>query len=197
MTMRPRAAFTLIELLVVIAIIAILAGILFPVFASARAAARRTVCISQLRQLGLALQMYRQDWEEFPLHLSDVNAAYVRDPRIFLCPNDSAKGQSPGNDRVEGNLFLASGVSYDYVPQWKKAIEMGWWESPPAFGPGKWEDQTPLVQCPWHWARRFDPNLQFNEQGARGWELVLLAGGSVRRYRVETPLLDLSPNHFR
>src|SRR6184192_4012092 len=59
-----RSAFTLIELLVVIAIIAILAAILFPVFAQARAKARQAVCISNLKQIGLANMMYAQDYDE-------------------------------------------------------------------------------------------------------------------------------------
>ncbi len=57
-------AFTLIELLVVIAIIAILAAILFPVFAQAREQARRTICVSNLKQLTNAFLMYAQDYDE-------------------------------------------------------------------------------------------------------------------------------------
>lgn len=61
---RFRAGFTLIELLVVIAIIAILAAILFPVFAQAREKARQTACLSNLKQIGTAFQMYAQDYDE-------------------------------------------------------------------------------------------------------------------------------------
>ncbi|MBM3493780.1 MAG: DUF1559 domain-containing protein [Armatimonadetes bacterium] len=62
---RRRTGFTLIELLVVIAIIAILAAILFPVFAQAREAARKTQCMSNMRQMGIGIMMYAQDFDEY------------------------------------------------------------------------------------------------------------------------------------
>jgi prepilin-type N-terminal cleavage/methylation domain-containing protein/prepilin-type processing-associated H-X9-DG protein len=66
MSSRRYRGFTLIELLVVIAIIAILAGIIFPVFAQARGKARQMECVSNLRQLGLAFMLYEGDWELWP-----------------------------------------------------------------------------------------------------------------------------------
>lgn len=78
LTARARRGFTLIELLVVIAIIAILAAILFPVFAQAREAARKTTCTSNLKQVGIALGMYTQDYDEcFPWGASNLGATTV------------------------------------------------------------------------------------------------------------------------
>jgi len=98
--LATRKAFTLIELLVVIAIIAILAAILFPVFAQARAKARQTVCLSGQKQLGLAMLQYIQDYDEqFPLsNLQELPGQigwgyllipYVKNVGVYHCPNFS------------------------------------------------------------------------------------------------------------
>src|SRR5574341_1041002 len=71
--MQKRHGFTLIELLVVIAIIAILAAILFPVFAQAREQARKASCLSSQKQNGLACLMYAQDYDETYVQASDWN----------------------------------------------------------------------------------------------------------------------------
>lgn len=110
------SGFTLIELLVVIAIIAILAAILFPVFARARENARRSSCQSNLKQLGLGILQYNQDYDErmvmsnypgFPLNLADTGGGgfqtwdtrtfpYTKSAQILTCPSDS-RSAIPGS----------------------------------------------------------------------------------------------------
>ena len=98
-------AFTLMELLVVIAIIAILAAILFPVFARARENARRASCQSNLKQLGLSIMQYTQDYDEkYPLVIvtalaqvtpnnpygwADALQPYVKSTQLFQCPSET------------------------------------------------------------------------------------------------------------
>lgn len=107
---RSARGFTLIELLVVIGIIAILAAILFPVFARAREAARRTSCLSNTKQFGVAIMQYVQDYDEmFPPRFPDPNGAtpafpckpcrtidwrdyprpYTKSEAMFRCPSDT------------------------------------------------------------------------------------------------------------
>lgn len=132
--MQRRNAFTLIELLVVIAIIAILAAILFPVFAQAREKARSSHCLSSVKQIGLALMQYAQDYDEMlPAHTDTAYFMKDRDPvsgaiipvnwgratypysktaKILLCP--SAKPR-PGhevyfNQGYEAQSYLGNGV---------------------------------------------------------------------------------------
>ncbi len=106
-----RAAFTLIELLVVIAIIAILASILFPVFARARENARRASCMSNLKQIGLGIMQYTQDYDErmpsnyvrvgsggsIYRYWPDLLQPYIKSYQLFVCPSDSEPISHPFN----------------------------------------------------------------------------------------------------
>ena len=100
-SLAQRSGFTLIELLVVIAIIAILAAILFPVFARAREKARQTTCSSNQRQIAASIQMYAEDHDETLPSSSSIWSSINVDPGILICPT---KGKSTPN----GYCYLSS-----------------------------------------------------------------------------------------
>lgn len=109
-----RRAFTLIELLVVIGIIAVLAAILFPVFAQARGQARKSVCQSNLRQIGMAVQMYAQDYDGLYPFAKDASDAYV--PQIWA-------GFSNCKQLVDSMPFLHDSPVLDTRPErWHEGV---------------------------------------------------------------------------
>ena len=120
---RHRRAFTLIELLIVVAIIAVLAGMLFPVFARARENARRASCAANLKQIGLAILQYTQDYDEtFPRRTfynpyrswQQVLWPYMKSTQILLCQSNT------NNSRVvssESEGYPEVRLSYAYNPR--------------------------------------------------------------------------------
>jgi len=121
---RILKGFTLIELLVVIAIIAILAAILFPVFAQARESARKTSCLNNCKQWGTAISMYLQDWDSnYPLAWNDIGEngfdtalyPYIKNKGVYECPSNhvtpryfgwsyGTTGPLPGSYALNGDL---------------------------------------------------------------------------------------------
>ena len=119
--------FTLIELLVVIAIIAILAAILFPVFATAREKARQTSCASNLKQLGVAFLQYEQDYDErfiTPAQPSGPKGwaytvyPYVKSVGVFACPDDQyVPGAGSYTSSYACNPWLVASTNVNYNSQ--------------------------------------------------------------------------------
>ena len=125
---NQKSAFTLIELLVVIAIIAILAAILFPVFARARENARRSSCQSNLKQIGLGFMQYTQDYDEkFPLRHHDPSSnssalanstgawvqlqPYIKSQQVYQCPSENRfqpAGRAAQRQRLHRLLLQSS-----------------------------------------------------------------------------------------
>jgi prepilin-type N-terminal cleavage/methylation domain-containing protein/prepilin-type processing-associated H-X9-DG protein len=132
--MKTRKGFTLIELLVVIAIIAILAAILFPVFAKAREKARQSSCANNMKQFSLGHMQYKQDYDEkwTPLYATPPNAAgkytywsqliqpYMKNVMVMVCSSDDGNiyegaTASPSDMVVDGEVVKLTGTVYKTV----------------------------------------------------------------------------------
>jgi prepilin-type N-terminal cleavage/methylation domain-containing protein/prepilin-type processing-associated H-X9-DG protein len=170
MPKRPRRiggrclAFTLIELLVVIAIIAILAAILFPVFSQVREKARASSCLSNNRQLGMAANMYAQDYDDkiLPMYVfdcpsypsptlffyDDLAQPYIKNRQIALCPSGFSVLPSSWNAILHpSNLWFNGTKPFSYA--WNN-IPPNNFPLTPSFNDGRKQGvRSAAYVCPW------------------------------------------------
>jgi len=133
--LRKSPGFTLIEMLVVIAIIAILAALLFPVFAQAREKARQTSCASNLRQLGMSLAMYVQDAESYPAfsfnrvggmdRWHDLLVPYAKNRQLLVCPSQAKTIEAFDQPGTQNGRNLSYGYNYQYLGNSRAAAQGG------------------------------------------------------------------------
>lgn len=160
-TPKDKRGFTLIELLVVIAIIAILAAILFPVFAKARKQARKTMCLNNCKQIGTGVMMYVQDYDEtyppaqwhmeLPTWASPTYQRvqllvqpYIKNVQVGICPEDAAVYTWAGQN-----------MSYGY------------------HGPGGWNQNTDPTAMAWSTANQIiGRSMAAIDQPASNWMLI-------------------------
>ncbi|MDA1274960.1 MAG: DUF1559 domain-containing protein [Verrucomicrobia bacterium] len=159
----PGFAFTLIELLVVIAIIAILAAMLFPTLGRAKESGRRTHCMNNLRQIGLGIQMYRDDFDNRPpLYLVNPGSAtfgfpgrntqylergYCGNTNTFICLSDRTRGRIPID--LGWEYFGEFTTSYAYhLGPWQQTTDEGkaWLKKQIE----RWNSRFIVAACPWH-----------------------------------------------
>jgi prepilin-type N-terminal cleavage/methylation domain-containing protein/prepilin-type processing-associated H-X9-DG protein len=162
---RRTYGFTLIELLVVIAIIAILAAILFPVFAKAREKARTASCQSNLKQIGLAILQYAQDYDETMVNAAltgpgaapgnppgtlnyftwdEVIQPYAKNIQLLRCPSDPMRGGSGATAGLQTRSYTGNPTAIgngDDVPAW-------WSPTPEPVGPGQFGKALATLRSP-------------------------------------------------
>jgi prepilin-type N-terminal cleavage/methylation domain-containing protein len=182
---RPRrpaaAAFTLIELLVVIAIIAILAGLLVPTLHRAKESGRRMHCTNNLRQIGMGIQMYREDQRDRPpLYLVNptnktygftggnqpyLEKDYVPNTNSFICLSDKTQGRIPIDLGWEYFGDFTSSYAYHLGVWFQTTTEGKAWLKEQL---ERWGARYIVLACPWHrhlysgWTRKeFDPQSSF------------------------------------
>ena len=175
-----RSGFTLVELLLVLVITGLMVALLFPVLGAARKKSRLAVCSSNLRQIGMAYQVYESDYEALPRSRRElVLGGYLKDARILYCP-DEHQEKRPG---------FTSTSSYVY----RNLV-------PPTFRP-VWEmrdlsPSTVLVECDRHQERREYTEGDAVKQTVPKYpfSLVLRAGGTVNQIRADRILRVPVPN---
>lgn len=157
---RHKSGFTLLELVLVIAIVVVLVALLLPAFAAARKQARMATCTSNLRQLGMAFNMYAADYGAYPNPMQFVKS--VRDRKLLHCPEDA------GNQPAASSYTFRSLLPPDFKPYWQEA---------------ELDPNTVLLVCNQHLEQRMEQHGEVRRQTAPHYpfKLALRAGGAVER----------------
>ena len=205
---RLHKGFTLIELLVVIAIIAILAAILFPVFAKVREKARQTSCLSNMKQLGLGFAQYSDDYDEQTPN--GYNASYpggdgwggelypyIKSNAVFLCPDDSTGSISSyayNSNNTAPSGTVMSGVSiakYDSPSKTVLLFEV-------TGASGSWFTQPPSTESTKATLGVGSTPAGWGNAGGQGGSSTLYAlTGSGDWWVADAPTLKMATGYFR
>jgi len=191
----PRKGFTLIELLVVIAIIAILAAILFPVFAQARERARTSACLSNCKQVGMGLMMYVEDYDGvffnqvYPspkawatpgilVHWTEVLMPYIKSTGVFACPSY----REPMYVAYYPNPGYPIGYGFNH----RLLGRYGRWTNVPLAQSmlNSPSDIVLIADDEVTWAGHVGYNIDMNKDGVDEWYWASSREGSVYRYGV-------------
>jgi prepilin-type N-terminal cleavage/methylation domain-containing protein/prepilin-type processing-associated H-X9-DG protein len=201
---KPRG-FTLIELLVVIAIIAILAAILFPVFARARENARRASCQSNLKQIGLGVAQYTQDYDEsYPIPYSQVTSSpaawatwrqiiqpYVKSTQLFRCPSNT-RDASDGAAGTYPAVPVNYSMNVRFIPDETRKVALSAVDSPSTrilVAEHLWDDSR-MMFPDWNTGNNLVDNVFSRHLGTANY---LFADGHVKALR---PTATMSPTNM-
>lgn len=190
-----KSAFTLIELLVVIAIIAILAAILFPVFARARENARRASCQSNNKQIGIAVMQYLQDYDERymkvdhdavpPYEWFDPLQPYIKSTQVFQCPSMTENPRIAESDYAINGLFT-HGLSQAIFDNTSEQIMVGEREKDEEeIDYHFWDEVTEVIDV---------GEIHLEKERHLGGSNYLFADGHVKWYRFENTLKTGHPD---